>query len=72
MFCDNLWTNTCEIGGKLFAHIPAKEALYYFDSPFDSQGSFFTLTKKIWKFFSILKHQRLDQILQGFFINNFL
>ncbi|RIA81955.1 hypothetical protein C1645_836130 [Glomus cerebriforme] len=35
---DNLWTNTCEAGGKLFAHIPAKEVLYYFDSsPFDSQ-----------------------------------
>ena len=44
---DNLWTNICKAGGKLFAYILTKEVLYYFDSPlFDSQDSFFTLTKE--------------------------
>ncbi|CAB5210970.1 unnamed protein product [Rhizophagus irregularis] len=43
----NLWTNTCEAGGKLVGHIPAKEVLYYLNSsPFiNSQSSFFSLTE---------------------------
>ncbi|CAB4439120.1 unnamed protein product [Rhizophagus irregularis] len=53
---NNLWTNTCEAGGKLFAHIPAKEVLYYFNSPsFVSQGSFFTLTKENLEIFQHFK-----------------
>ncbi|CAG8718505.1 10020_t:CDS:2, partial [Rhizophagus irregularis] len=43
-------------GGKLFAHIPAKEVLYYFNSPpFVSQGSFFTLTKENLEIFQYFK-----------------
>ena len=68
---NNLWTNTCEAGGKLFAHIPAKEVLYYFDSPpFDSQGSFFILTKENLEIFRHFKTPEMMSELAKIFINN--
>jgi len=49
----NLWTNKCEAGGKLVGHIPAKEVIYYFNSPpfINSQSSFLTLNEIALKIF---------------------
>ena len=54
---NNLWTNTCETGGKLICHISAKEVLYYFNLPpfINSQSSFFTLTREALEIFQHFK-----------------
>ncbi|GBC05191.1 hypothetical protein RclHR1_00610003 [Rhizophagus clarus] len=65
---NNLWTNTCEAGGKLFAHVPAKEVLYYFNSPsFVSQGSFYTLTKESLEIFQHFKTPEMTSNLAKIF-----
>ena len=66
----NLWTNACEAGGKLVGHIPAKEVLYYFNSsPFNSQGSFFTLTKENLEIFQHFKTPEMKSNLAKIFSN---
>ena len=61
---DNLWTNTCEVGGKLVGHIPAKEVLYHFNSfPFNSQGSFITLIRENFEVFQHFKTPEMKSYL---------
>ena len=69
-FYNNLWTNTCEAGGKLVGHIPAKEVLYYFNLPpfTDSQDSFFTLTVEAMEVFQHFKTPEMISYLTKIFL----
>ncbi len=66
---NNLWTNTCEAGGKLVGHILAKEVLYYFNLPpfINSQNSFFALTVEALEVFQHFKTPQMISYLTKIF-----
>ncbi|GET53566.1 hypothetical protein GLOIN_2v1766725 [Rhizophagus irregularis DAOM 181602=DAOM 197198] len=59
------FTNDCQIGGKLFAHIISKEVVYYFGKPDTITFQNNSILTKLYKFMIFLIIKQLTLIFNS-------
>lgn len=68
----SIFTNDCQIGGKLFAHITPKEVIYYFGKPDTitfQNNSMLTLTDEALQIYNFLNSSKTQKKLITIFRN---